>query len=100
VVLLKRGFGRQTTDKPPVALLAKKNIEVIPQQAIKAIRVLSTRKMVLRRQKLGWHFLLFTTALGLYGGVLWLWSGEFQGFILHEVLPVVASSSSCFLLAS
>jgi hypothetical protein len=25
---------------------------------------------------------LFTTALGLYGGVLW--SGEFQGFIIHE----------------
>jgi hypothetical protein len=27
---------------------------------------------------------LFTTALGLYGGVLW--SGELQGFILHEVI--------------
>ena len=29
---------------------------------------------------------LFTTALGLYGGVLW--SGEFQGFIIHELVPV------------
>jgi hypothetical protein len=28
---------------------------------------------------------LFTTALGLYGGVLW--SGELQGFILHEMIP-------------
>jgi hypothetical protein len=26
---------------------------------------------------------LFTTALGLYGGVLW--SGELQGFIIHEL---------------
>jgi hypothetical protein len=28
---------------------------------------------------------LFTTALGLYGGVLW--SGELQGFIIHEMVP-------------
>jgi hypothetical protein len=28
---------------------------------------------------------LFTTALGLYGGVLW--SGELQGFIIHEAVP-------------
>jgi hypothetical protein len=28
---------------------------------------------------------LFTTALGLYGGVLW--SGELQGFIPHEMMP-------------
>jgi hypothetical protein len=28
---------------------------------------------------------LFTTALGLYGGVLW--SGELQGFIAHETVP-------------
>ena len=30
---------------------------------------------------------LFSTALGLYGGVLW--SGELQGFILHEMMPAV-----------
>jgi hypothetical protein len=30
---------------------------------------------------------LFTTALGLYGGVLW--SGELQGFITHEMMPGV-----------
>jgi hypothetical protein len=28
---------------------------------------------------------LFTTTLGLYGGVLW--SGELQGFIIHEMVP-------------
>jgi hypothetical protein len=28
---------------------------------------------------------LFTTALGLYGGVLW--SGELQGFIIHQMMP-------------
>jgi hypothetical protein len=49
-----------TADKQPVALLAKNDwiVQENPQQAIKAIRVLSTRKMVLRRQKLGWYFLL------------------------------------------
>jgi hypothetical protein len=30
---------------------------------------------------------LFTTALGLYGGVLW--SGVFQGLIIHELMPTV-----------
>jgi hypothetical protein len=29
---------------------------------------------------------LFTTTSGLYGGVLW--SGELQGFILHEMMPI------------
>jgi hypothetical protein len=28
---------------------------------------------------------LFTTTLGLYGGVLW--SGELQGFIVHQMMP-------------
>ena len=32
---------------------------------------------------------LFTTALGLYGGVLW--SGELQGFIIHQMMPIVES---------
>jgi hypothetical protein len=53
--------GVWTAYKQPVALLAKKNdwiVQVIPQQTIKAIPVLSTRKAVIRRQKLGWHFLL------------------------------------------
>jgi hypothetical protein len=83
VVLLKRGFGRQTSSR---WRFSRKNdwiVQVIPQQAIKAMRVLSTRKIVNRRQKLGWHFLL--SALGLYGGVLW--SGELQGFTIHEMIP-------------
>jgi hypothetical protein len=39
---------------------------------------------------------LFTTALGLYGGVLW--SGELQGFIIHEtsMKECLPSSSSNF----
>jgi hypothetical protein len=32
---------------------------------------------------------LFTTTLGLYGGVLW--SGELQGFIIHEMMPTASS---------
>jgi hypothetical protein len=30
---------------------------------------------------------LFTTALDLYGGVLW--SGELQGFIIQQMMPAV-----------
>jgi hypothetical protein len=71
-----------TADKQPVALLAKKNdwiVQVIPQQAIKAIPVLSTRKIVNSDPAAEVGMALFTTALDLYGGVLW--SGELQGFI-------------------
>jgi hypothetical protein len=32
---------------------------------------------------------LFTTALGLHGGVLW--SCELQGFIVHEMMPTLCS---------
>jgi hypothetical protein len=32
---------------------------------------------------------LFTTTSGLYGGVLW--SGELQGFIIHEMVPIAAA---------
>jgi hypothetical protein len=32
---------------------------------------------------------LFTTALGLYGGVLW--SGELQGFIIHEAVAPITT---------
>jgi hypothetical protein len=34
---------------------------------------------------------LFTTALDLYGGVLW--SGELQGFIIQQMMP--SSSTKC-----
>jgi hypothetical protein len=35
---------------------------------------------------------IFTTALGLYGGVLW--SGELQGFIIHETVPTSRTACS------
>jgi hypothetical protein len=35
---------------------------------------------------------LFTTALGLYGGVLW--SGELQGFIIHQMVPTPGNRES------
>jgi hypothetical protein len=34
---------------------------------------------------------LFTTALDFYGGVLW--SGELQGFIIHEMVPTTSATS-------
>jgi hypothetical protein len=63
VVLLKRRFGRQTSSRWRFSRNKETNdwvVQVIPQHAIKAKRVLSARKMVVRRrrQKLGWHFLL------------------------------------------
>jgi hypothetical protein len=79
VVLLKRRSGRQTSSR---WLFSRKNdwvVQVILQHAIKAILVLSTRKMVIRRHKLGCHF--YYGVIGLYGGVLW--SGELQGLILQ-----------------
>jgi hypothetical protein len=52
-----------TADNQPVALLAKKGLDSSRNSAASdkghtAIPVLSTRKIVTRRQKLGWHFLL------------------------------------------
>ena len=58
VVLLKRRFGRQTSSRWRFSQKNDWIVQVIPQQAIKAIPVLSTRKIVIRRQKFGWHFLL------------------------------------------
>jgi hypothetical protein len=74
--IAERSFGRQTSSR---WRFSRKNdwiVQAIPQQAIKAMRVLSTRKMVLRRQELGWHFLLRRWA-----------SCELQGSILRELVP-------------
>jgi hypothetical protein len=87
VVLLKRRFGRQTSSRWRFSQKNDWTVQVIPQQAIKAIPVLSTRKIVTRRQELGVGMALFTTAFGLYGGVLW--SGELQGSIIHGAAPTV-----------
>jgi hypothetical protein len=35
---------------------------------------------------------LFTTALGLYGGVLW--SGELQGSTIHQMVPSLGAQSA------
>jgi hypothetical protein len=59
-------------------------VQVIPQHAIKAIPVLSYSKNSDRAAGVG--MALFTTALGLYGGVLW--SGELQASIATQG-PVV-----------
>jgi hypothetical protein len=62
VVLLKRRPGRQSrqcSDKQPVALFAKISLDSARNSAaahvIKATPVLSTRKMVIQRHKLGYH---------------------------------------------
>jgi hypothetical protein len=62
------GWARTPSAQPAAALLVLGRagagavrftiVQVNPQQATKAIRVLSTRKIVTRRQKLGCHFLL------------------------------------------
>jgi hypothetical protein len=91
LVLLKR--GRQTSSR---WRFSRKNdwiVQVIPQQAIKAIRVLSTRKMVLRRQELGWHFLLRRQVVftAVYCGAV---SSSSREFILHEMMPAAAAAAA------
>jgi hypothetical protein len=66
-------------------------VQEIPQHVVKAIRVLSTRKIVNGDPAAEAGMALFPTALGLYGGVL-LWSGELQGFIIHEMVPIEGGS--------
>jgi hypothetical protein len=104
VVLLKRRFGRQTSSR--WRRFSQKNVwivQVVLQQAIKAIPVLSTRKIVSRRQELGVlgvGMALFTTALAALDArslrrcvvvvvvvVEPAASGELQGFIIHEAVP-------------
>jgi hypothetical protein len=85
VVLLKRRFGRQTSSRWRFSQNNDWIVQVIPQQAMEVIPVLSARKMVIRRPAAEVGVVLFTTTSGLYGGVLW--SGEFQGFIIHELVP-------------
>jgi hypothetical protein len=48
------------------------------------------REAVLMEPKAG--VVLFTTTLRLYGGVLW--SGELQGFIIHEMMPTTTTTHS------
>jgi hypothetical protein len=39
---------------------------------------------------------LFTTALGLCGGELW--GGEFQGLVIHELVPIWDLKCGCYFL--
>jgi hypothetical protein len=97
VVLLKREFGRQKSSRWRFSQKNDWIVQVIPQQATKAIPVLSTRKMVIRRQKLGWHFLLrrqvfsYRVITALRRPAV-LWSGELQGPIAHEINEMVPSA--------
>jgi hypothetical protein len=57
--VVETGFGRQTSSRWRFSQKNDWIVQAIPQQAIKAIPVLSTRKIVIRRQELGWQrFLL------------------------------------------
>jgi hypothetical protein len=68
-VLLKRGFGRQTSSR---WRFSQKNdwivqVQVIPQQAVKAIPVLSTPYSKNGDPAAEVGMAVFTTALDLYG---------------------------------
>ncbi len=73
--------GVWTADKQPVALLAKKWLASASNSAAsdKGHTGALYSKNSDPAAEVG--MALFTTALGLYGGVLW--SGELQGFIIH-----------------
>jgi hypothetical protein len=86
VVLLEREFGRQTSSR---WRFSRKNdwiVQVTPQQATKAIFHTGAlySKNSASAPAAGAGMALLTTALNLHGVVLW--SGELQGFILHEMM--------------
>jgi hypothetical protein len=85
VVLLKRGFGRQTSSRWRFSQKNDWIVQVIPQQAIKDKGHTGALYSKSSDPAAGAGMALFTTALGLYGGVLW--SGELQGLIIHKVMP-------------
>jgi hypothetical protein len=91
LVLLKRRFGRQSSSRWRFSQKNDWIVQVIPQQAIKAIP--DTGALYSKNSdpaaEVGME--LFATTLDLYGGVLW--SGELQGFIIHERVPRSSSSS-------
>jgi hypothetical protein len=68
VVLLKRRFGRQTSSRWRFSQKNDWIVQVIPQQAIKTIPTALYSKNSDPAAEVG--MTLFTTALGLYGGVL------------------------------
>jgi hypothetical protein len=83
VVLLKRGFGRQTSSR---WRFSRKNDWISASNSAASDRG-HTGALYSKNSDPAAEVgvVLFTTTLGLYGGVLW--SGEFQGFIIHELVP-------------
>jgi hypothetical protein len=76
VVLLKRGFGRQTSRR---WRFSRKNdwvVQVVPQASDKGHTGALYSKNSDSDPAAGVGVVHFTTALGLYGGLLW--RGEFQ----------------------
>jgi hypothetical protein len=72
-------------------------VQVIPQHAIKAIRHTGALYSKNCDRAAGVGMGLFTTALGLYGGVLW--SDELQGFIYMKQ-PLSLADSGLWSLVS
>jgi hypothetical protein len=80
VVLLKRWFVRQSSSRWRFSQKNDWIVQVTPQQASDKDHTGALySKNSDPAAEVG--MALFTTALGLYGGVLW--SGELQGFIIH-----------------
>jgi hypothetical protein len=86
VVLLKRMFGRQTSSRWLFSLKNDWIAQVIPQHAIKAIRVLSTRKIVAGRQKqkLRWHVLQLNVRRQVFTAACCV-ERQLHSFILSEM---------------
>jgi hypothetical protein len=75
VVLLKRGFGRQTSSRWRFSQNNDWIVQVIPQQASKAMPV---RALYSKNSD---------PAAEVGMAIFVLWSGELQGFIIHEMVP-------------
>jgi hypothetical protein len=82
VVLLKRRFGRQTSSRWRFSQKNDWVVQVIPQQAINDKGHTGALYSKNGDPAAEVWMALFTTTLGLYGGVLW--SGDLQGFIIHD----------------
>jgi hypothetical protein len=88
VVLLKWRFGRQTSSRWRFSQKNDWIAQVIPQQAIKAKGHTGALYSENSDPAAKVRMALFTTALGLYGGVLW--SGELHGLIIHQMMPTTS----------
>ena len=77
-----------TADKQPVVLLAKKGLDSTSNSAASDKGHTGALYSKNSDPAAEVWMALFTTTLDLYGGVLW--SGELQGFIIHEMMPTEA----------